>query len=242
MIMADVKKDGYERVTAWRDSGLSQEECLTKMKEWDDYYHGKRLFTDDKIIHEFIEPIYSQKRTEQPEQKYMSAKDFPGASGVPPKEKKVNNSGEIKPTQLTEEDTPEEKEFWWFMMMRDWFNNKEVVKLRHMSGGIAKIIIYQKIILSSLKTRGKLYFEGIGDNLASEIALVIGENKETVAKTIDLLMEWSIISKVAGTENVYQINTIPNLIGSETKDADRKRKSRAKNKSINASPAAPSTH
>lgn len=62
------------------------------------------------------------------------------------------------------------KRCYWLKLKADWFLDKHIKKLRSIAGGDTHTIIYLKMMLLSLKDEGKLYFEGVEDNFASEIA------------------------------------------------------------------------
>ena len=118
------------------------------------------------------------------------------------------------------------KKYFWFKMEDDFFQKKEIKKLRSIAGGDTFVIIYLKIILLSLKNGGKLYYEGIDDNFISELALEIDEQKDNVGITMEYLLKHSAILQIDGNE--YKVNTINNLIGGETSSAIRVRKHREK--------------
>jgi predicted phage replisome organizer len=120
-----------------------------------------------------------------------------------------------------------EKKYFWFKMEDNFFQKKEIKKLRSIAGGDTFVIIYLKIILLSLKTGGKLYFEGIDDDFASEIALEIDEDKNNVYITLEYLLRHSAVLQIETDE--YHVN-VSNLIGSETSTAIRVRKHREKKK------------
>ena len=72
-----------------------------------------------------------------------------------------------------------------------------------------------------MKTDGKLYFEGIEDNFASEMALEIDETEENVAVTVNFLIAKGILLSVSPSE--YELTTCPEMAGSETDSARRMR-------------------
>lgn len=72
-----------------------------------------------------------------------------------------------------------------------------------------------------MKTDGKLYFEGIEDNFASEMALEIDEAEENVAVTVNFLIAKGILLSVSPSE--YELTTCPEMVGSETDSARRMR-------------------
>lgn len=117
-----------------------------------------------------------------------------------------------------------EKRYFWFKMEDDFFQKKEIKKLRSIAGGDTFVIIYLKLILKSLKTGGKLYFEGIEDTFFEEIALELDESPSNVEVTLNYLLKKSMV--IEYQENEFFINDIPNAIGSETSTAIRVRKHR----------------
>lgn len=62
------------------------------------------------------------------------------------------------------------KRCYWLKLKADWFLDKRIKKLCSIAGGDTHTIIYPKMMLLSLKDERKLYFEGVEDNFASEIA------------------------------------------------------------------------
>jgi phage replisome organizer, putative, N-terminal region len=121
-----------------------------------------------------------------------------------------------------------DKKYFFFKMEDDFFQKREVKKLRSIAGGDTFIIIYLKLILKSLKTGGKLYFEGIEDNFSDEIALEIDEKPENVKVTINYLLSKSLISEI--NENEYDVNDLGEKIDSKTSTALRVSRWREKNK------------
>ncbi len=75
------------------------------------------------------------------------------------------------------------KRYYWLKLKADWFSDKRIKKLRSIAGGDTHTIIYLKMMLLSLRNEGKLYFEGVEDNFASEIALALDEDVENIKLT-----------------------------------------------------------
>jgi predicted phage replisome organizer len=63
------------------------------------------------------------------------------------------------------------KVYYWLKLNKDFFKGKEIKKLRKIAGGDTYTIIYLKLQLLSLKDEGKLYFDGIEETFAEELAL-----------------------------------------------------------------------
>ena len=68
------------------------------------------------------------------------------------------------------------KRYYWLKLKDNFFNEKAIKKLRNIAGGDTYTIIYLKLLLKSMKTGGKLYFDGIEDNFCKELALDIDED------------------------------------------------------------------
>ena len=111
--------------------------------------------------------------------------------------------------------------YWWIKLQEDFFNSKEMKKLRRIAGGAVYTIIYLKMQLLSLKTGGKLFFDGIEDTFADEIALTIDEDPENVAATLLFLEKAGLASRVTETEIL--LPEVEKNTGSETKWASKKR-------------------
>lgn len=120
------------------------------------------------------------------------------------------------------------KKYYWLKLKADWFSDKRIKKLRSIAGGDTHTIIYLKMMLLSLKDEGKLYFEGVEDNFASEIALALDEDAENVKLTLAFLQRHGLIEICDDDE--YQLTEVPTIIGSETASAMRVREHRERKK------------
>lgn len=115
------------------------------------------------------------------------------------------------------------KRFYWLQLKEDFFRQKEIKMLRKIAGGDTYTVIYLKMMLMSLKDEGKILYEGVGADLAEEVALEIDEDVENVKITINYLMAKNLM-----TTSDYDglMKDVPNLIGSESDSAKRVRKHR----------------
>ena len=120
------------------------------------------------------------------------------------------------------------KRYYWLKLKADWFLDKRIKKLRSIAGGDTHTIIYLKMMLLSLKDEGKLYFDGVEDNFASEIALALDEDAENVKLTLAFLRRHGLIEICNDDE--YQLTEVPTIIGSETASAMRVREHRERKK------------
>ena len=119
----------------------------------------------------------------------------------------------------------ETKRFYWLKLKEDFFRQKEIKKLRKIAGGEIFTIIYLKMLLRSMKDGGKLYYEGIEDNFAGELALDIDENEDNVKMTVAFLMANGIL--IQNREDEYELLTVNEMTGSECESAHRVRRMRA---------------
>lgn len=118
------------------------------------------------------------------------------------------------------------KRYFWLKLKTDFFDQKEIKLLRKIAGGDTFTIIYLKMLLASLKDDGKLYFEAIGDNFAEEIALLLDEDTENVAITLNFLESKNLIEVIERDE--YLLSKVPEMVGSESYSAERVRRHREK--------------
>ena len=81
------------------------------------------------------------------------------------------------------------KKYYWLKLKENFFRQKEIKKLRKIAGGDTYTIIYLKMLLLSLQEEGKLYFEGVEDDFAEELALELDEDVNNVAMTIAFLLK-----------------------------------------------------
>lgn len=121
------------------------------------------------------------------------------------------------------------KRYFWLKLFDDFFSSKRIKKLRSLAGGDTYTIIYLKMQLKALKTEGYLYFDGVMNDFAEEIALDIDENPEDVKVTIQYLLSVGLIECSESGEEYY-LSYMKNLIGSETASAQRSRAFRQRQK------------
>ena len=118
----------------------------------------------------------------------------------------------------------ENKRYYWLQLKEDFFTSKEMKLLRRLPGGNEHTIIYLKIMLASLQDGGKIYFENLGHDLAEEISLLIDEDIEAVRMTLLFLTNKQLLTTKDKLE--FQLEQVPELIGSETASTRRSRKYR----------------
>lgn len=140
-------------------------------------------------------------------------------------------------TNTKEEIKMETKKYYWLKLKEDFFKDKEIKKLRRIAGGDTYTIIYLKLMLLGMRDECKLYFEGIEDTFAEELALELDEDTDNVKVTLLYLLKMGLLQEV--NENELFLTRLPECIGKETSKAEIMRKKRARDKELGASPALP---
>lgn len=126
------------------------------------------------------------------------------------------------------------KKYFWLKLKEDFFRNKKIKKLRRIAGGDTFTIIYLKMQLLSLRHEGKLFFEGVEENFAEEIALEIDEDADNVKVTMNYLFSNGLLEEVDVDE--YMLLEAVTSIGCESSSAERVRRHREKKKKALAAP------
>ena len=116
------------------------------------------------------------------------------------------------------------KRYYWIKLSQAFFNSKEIKKLRKIAGGDTYLIIYLKMQLLSLETGGRLYFDGLEDDFAEELALSLDEDVNNIRMTIAFMQKCGLIEQRAEDE-FFMPEVLQNL-GSESSSAARVRKHR----------------
>jgi len=120
------------------------------------------------------------------------------------------------------------KKYYWLRLKEEFFKSLAMKKLRRIAGGDTYTIIYLKMQLLSLRDEGYLYFEGVENSFAEELALALDEDEENVKVTLSYLQNVGLLQQINETE--FLLNEVPALIGKETDKAELMRKKRAKDK------------
>ena len=117
------------------------------------------------------------------------------------------------------------KKYYWIKLKNDFFSSKEIKKLRRTAGGDTFVIIYLKMQLFSLQNEGKIYYDGIEEDFASEIALTLDEDPDNVRLTMAFLQNCGLIE--CNEVNECFLTKVPEITGKECDSAERVRKHRA---------------
>ena len=124
----------------------------------------------------------------------------------------------------------EPKRYFWLKLHKDFFQRKEIKRLRKIAGGDTYTIIYLKMLLRSIMSEGKLYFDGLEENFCSELALDLDESEENVQITVTYLLNSGLLEM--RSEDEYYLPDTKNSTGCETAVAARVRRHRDKKKAL----------
>lgn len=102
--------------------------------------------------------------------------------------------------------TAEAKKYYWLKLKENFFGEKEIKKLRRMAGGDTYTIIYLKMLLLSLRADGRIYFDGVEDSFADELALQLDENPDDVKITLCYLKKLRLIQP---SEHEFVFSKLP---------------------------------
>lgn len=119
------------------------------------------------------------------------------------------------------------RKFYWLKLPKDFFEDKAIKKLRSIAGGDTYTIIYLKMMLRSLENNGHLYYEGIEETIAEEIALDIDENVDDVSVTISYLVKKGLMIVC---DSDVELPQLQGMVGQEGASAERVRNLRERKK------------
>lgn len=122
------------------------------------------------------------------------------------------------------------KKYYWLKLKEDFFEQRVIKKLRKIAGGDTYTIIYLKLQLLAMKNDGKLIFENVEEDFASEMALELDEDVENVKVTLMYLEKNNLIETISRDE--FLLPEVLEVIGSETASAIRVREHRERKKTL----------
>lgn len=116
------------------------------------------------------------------------------------------------------------RRLYWLKMRDDFFGRLEIKRLRKMPGGDTLVLIYERLLLLSLKTDGILTFHGYEQDLAEELALDLDEEIDSVRAVLIYMQGHDLIHEIE--PNRYQLEGVLEMTGSESDSAERVRRYR----------------
>jgi len=119
------------------------------------------------------------------------------------------------------------KRYFWFKLSDDFFKDRRIKRLRRLAGGDTYTIIYQKMLLLTLKTKG-IYEIDDYEDLAESLSLDIDEDVDNIKVTLEFLKSSGLI--IENLDKSILLTEVQNLTGSECSSARRMRKLRESKK------------
>lgn len=129
------------------------------------------------------------------------------------------------------------KKYYWLKLKEDFFEEDAIAWLEEQEKGKEYTLFYLKLCLKSLKSNG-LLIRNVGSMLvpydAKTLAKITNTDIDTVKVAMDIFTKIGLVQILENGE--IFITQLENMVGSETKWAEKKRLQRSKNKSLDNVP------
>lgn len=120
------------------------------------------------------------------------------------------------------------KRYYFLKLKDDFFTSEQTLALESEDYGETALLIYLKLQLMSLNDEGKIRKDETTGYKLRALAFMLHTDADTLGCCLNLLIEYNFI-RITST-NIINILGFEDLVASETKDAERKRIARAKDK------------
>ena len=124
----------------------------------------------------------------------------------------------------------EERRIYYLKLTDDFFKDKAIKKLRRMAGGNTYVLIILELFLLSLSEENHLYYDGIEDSFAKEMALAIDEKEDDIKVVLDFLSAYGWLIEEA--KDSYYLPKGAEMSGSITMSGLRMRRKRERDKAL----------
>lgn len=118
----------------------------------------------------------------------------------------------------------ENKKYYWLKLKRDFFKRHDIRIIEEMPNGKDYILFYLKLLLESIDHEGELRFSETIPYNEQMLSVITNTNIDIVKAAMSIFTELGMV-EVYDDMTIY-MNEVQKLIGSETADAERKRKAR----------------
>lgn len=122
------------------------------------------------------------------------------------------------------------KKYYWIQLPKDFFTDKVMKKIRKLPGGDAYTIITLKILLLGLDNSNKIFYDGVENTFAEEIAMEIDEDPVAVDVTVNFLLSCGWL--IRESEDVIFSPKGAELTKAESSSAERVRRHRERSKAL----------
>lgn len=129
----------------------------------------------------------------------------------------------------------EQKRYYWIKLKTDFFNQETIDFLLSQENGCQYIVLYQMLCLNTANNNGEMATR-IGEMIVPyDINKIVRDTKyftfDTVAVALELFKKLGLIYQEEG--QILRISNFDDMVGSETKSAQIKRKQRQNNIPLN---------
>lgn len=118
------------------------------------------------------------------------------------------------------------KKYYWLKLKRDFFKRHDIRIIESMTNGKDYILFYLKLLLESIDHDGELRFSDTIPYNETMLATITDTNIDIVRSAMKLFIELNMI-ELFDDQTIF-MSEVQKMIGSETKAAERMRKSREK--------------
>lgn len=128
--------------------------------------------------------------------------------------------------------TKGKKRYYWLKLKEDFFNSKEIKKLRKLAGGDTFTIIYLKMLLISINNDCIISYDGVESSFEEELALQLDEGVDNVKITVMYLKAQGLLEQIEVDGSKYILPYAAENLGSESASAERMRNKRERDKKL----------
>ncbi len=123
-----------------------------------------------------------------------------------------------------------EKKYYWLKLRRDFFKRHDIRIIEEMPNGKDYILFYLKLLLESIDHEGELRFSEAIPYNEQMLSVITNTNIDIVKAAMAIFTELNMV-ELYDDRTIY-MNEAQKLIGSETADAERKRRARKSQKQL----------
>ena len=114
-----------------------------------------------------------------------------------------------------------DKKYYWLKLKRDFFKRHDVRIVEELPNGKEYLLFYLKLLVESIDHEGELRFSDTIPYNEQMLSVITNTNIDVVRSAMKLFVELKMV-EVLSDETIY-VAEVNNMIGSETKWAEKKR-------------------
>lgn len=90
----------------------------------------------------------------------------------------------------------------YFRLYENFYSELPIKAIRKLAGGDTYVTVYLRMLIKAQANNGYIRHYGILPTLSEEIALDLGETRETITATLSILEKFNLI-EIQGTESLF---------------------------------------